>query len=89
MATPTQTTAEIVRKLGHYKKAVRELASRREKITKEYPDQWVALYHDGEGFRVFAAPSQERLLRQIDELGLDREVVATEFLNTKKRTLML
>ena len=89
MATPTQTTAEIVRKLGHYKRAARELASRREEITKDYPDQWVALYHDGEEFRLFAAKTQKKLLKRVDVLGLDRDVVATEFLSTEKRTLIL
>ncbi len=90
MATQTPTTAEkIVRKLGHYKRAAREMAARIPELTEQYPDQWVALYHDDEESRLLAASTQQKLLRKIDDLGLDRGVVAMEFLSTEKRTFIL
>ena len=70
-------------------RVVKRLAARRKELTKQFPNQWIALYHDGEAFQVFAAASQEELIRETDERGLKRDLVAIAFLETEKQTFIL
>ena len=85
----TPKDKEIARKLVLFKKVNRELSERILELTKQYPDQWIALYHKGEETRLLAAKTQMKLLRKIDTLGINRDIVATEFLSTKKRKYIL
>ena len=65
------------------------MAARREELTRQFPDQWVALYHDGEGFQTFVAKSQEELIQERDRRGLEKDFVTFTLLETERRTFIL
>ncbi len=71
------------------KSVVQELAARREELTRHHPDQWIALYREGDEFKTFAAASLEELIHESDNRGLDRNLTAIGLLETKKKKLIL
>ena len=78
--------AEIHSRLVRYSAAVSALASRRAELTEKYPDQWVAMY---QGEIACVATTLENLLNEIDKRKLPHEEVVIQFLDTKKKILVL
>ena len=55
-------------------------------LKEKYPDKWVAIAGREEPI---VADSREELRAKLDELGIDRDTVAKEFMRTKPRRMIL
>lgn len=84
-----RSAAQISQEIAAYGELVRELFARKKALTAKHPDQWVALYREGDGYGYFTASSLTALLNESDARGLDRGGIATELLSRKERTFIL
>lgn len=76
----------LKRDLEEFNRNVRFLISNYEMLLDQYPDQWIALYHE----KVVATDiTLEDLLVKLDELGIRRKGQITEFLSTSPTRLIV
>jgi len=77
---------DIYQSLRAFRRDVNLLANQRRELTKKYPNKWIA-FHDREV--VFVADTLNGLLHAVDEGGLPRDKIVTQFLGTQKITMVL
>ena len=87
--TRGRSAAQIHQEIMAYGELVRELSARKKALTAKHPDQYVALYRDGDGYEYFTAADFTALLEESDARGLDRGAIATAFLHRKEPTYIL
>ena len=80
------TPEDIYQSLMTFRKDLTALSEQRNKLTKKYPDKWIAFY---EGGVVSIATTIEELINAVEREGLPRDKVVTQFLGTKKITMVL
>ena len=86
---PVQDKAEerqLAGELERYQEAWTFLSERRARLTRQYPNQWVAIHR-----RKLVAHSRRlsEIERELRRLGLHRSHVLLEFLTEKRQTLIL
>ena len=91
-----ETTRHIIETLGgakeiheglrKYSSQVEYFESQRAKLTKQYPDQWVAM---SDGVIVATDDSLEVLIARVDDLGISRIGLLVEYLETEPRNMIL
>jgi hypothetical protein len=78
--------ATVLDDLQRYREAVSRVASRRARLTRQHPERWVAVRS---GDVVAVARTLEELLRQVDERGIPRRDVITQFLSRERHIMVL
>lgn len=82
MYTPEESAAFVAKMGGiekmfagaqEHKERHLRLSRRREELTRQYPDQWVALAPGGDPDLEIAADTLDDLLEKIDALGIPRD----------------
>ncbi len=86
---------KIVEELGGLKKMWEEgdrfealwqsLQARKEELTKQYPNKWIALYGD----KIVVASTHEELLVREDEAGFRRGHTVVDYLSTEPEIWVL
>ncbi len=79
------TPEDIYQSLRDFRKDLSLLSEQRATLTKKYPDKWIAFY---DGKMTSKADTIDELLVDIDRAGLPRDKVVTQFLGTKKITML-
>ena len=87
--TKGRSAAQIHQEIVAYGELMRELFARKKALTAKHPDQYVALYREGDGYGYFTAATFTELLDESDARGLDRGGIATAFLHRKEPTYIL
>lgn len=77
---------ETYQSIAKFRKDVEQLAKRRSQLIKQYPDRWIAFYG---GNIISVSNTLDKLLQFVESKGLDSRKVVTQYLDTKKRTLIL
>ena len=77
--------ADILAKLRAFRTRVAHLETEKERLTREYPDQWAAL-HSGD---VVVARSLEDLLRKLEGQGVPTSEAAIQFLDSNPTVMIL
>ncbi len=77
---------DIYQSLRTFRRDINCLAKQREELTRKYPNKWIAFYDGGV---VFTADTLNNLLHTVDREKLSRDKVITQFLGTKKITMVL
>jgi len=62
------------------------LSEQKDALTKRYPNKWIALYH---GKTIAIEKDLNKLIRVIKKHGFNESEVVTQFLGTKKLTMIL
>ena len=77
--------ANILKELRAFTRHVNMMASQKERLSREHPNQWAAL-HDGDP--IFA-DTLDQILEKVDEQGVPRPEVAIEFLDPDPKSFIL
>ena len=77
---------QIRRELAAYSHRVARMEERRDQLTREHPDKWVAIADDK---IVVVAGSLQEVLEELDRHGIRRADAVVEFMNTQPRNLIL
>jgi hypothetical protein len=77
---------ETVRQLREYRRDMEFLLSNEDRLLKDYPKQWIAIY-DSEVKA--AAESLQSLLVAMADLGLPKGNVVVQFMDTEQTKLIL
>ena len=78
---------EYVRKtFALHKERQERLSAMSGELKEKYPDKWVAIAGREEPI---VADSRRELYEKLDELGIDRDTVAEDFMRTKPRRMIL
>ena len=78
-----ETTARFLRE---FQRSARVLSRNQPRLVDEYPDQWIAV---SDGTVVAHGDKLDKVLRQIDQKGIDRSDVIVRFIERTQRTLNL
>lgn len=76
---------EILAKLRAFRVRVDRMESQRETLTKDYPDQWAALYSGD----FVVAESLEDLLEKLEGQGVPTHETVIQFLDSKPENMIL
>ena len=77
---------EIHQSLRTFRRDVDLLANQRRDLTRKYPNRWVAFYN---GKVELMADTLDDLLIMVDKEGIPRDKAITQYLGTKKITMVL
>jgi len=77
---------QIRENLIKFTRDVALLAQKRPELTEQYPDKWVAFYS---GEVILISDTLDKLLEGVDQKGIEREKVVTQFLSSEKITMIL
>lgn len=86
LITDLGSKEETFKSLVDFRQDVAQLAKKRSQLTRQYPDKWVAFYG---GEIISVSNTLDKLLKFVESRGLDRSKVVAQYLDTKKRTLIL
>ena len=84
VATEPADGAEILAKLRAFRARIDRLESQKERLTRNYPDQWVGL-HSGD---FVVAKSLDELLEKLEGQGVPTSEVVIQFLDSNLTTLL-
>lgn len=77
---------KIYEGLREYSSHVEYMESQRSKLTKQYPNKWVAM---SGGTIVATGDELEELIQAVDSLGISRVGLIVEYLSTEPRNMIL
>ena len=77
---------DICQSLKTFRRDVNLLANQRQELTQKYPNKWVAFYN---GKVELTADTLDDLLIMVDRDGIPRDKTITQYLGTKKITMVL
>lgn len=77
---------QVQQELERYRRDAFYLEQHREELLRQYPEQWIAIYHQQV---VGAANDLRRLIRQLERKGIPPGEVFEEFLTNKDELLIL
>lgn len=77
---------QVQQELERYRRDAFYLEQHREELLRQYPEQWIAIYHEQV---VGAAKDPRRLIRQLERKGIPPGEVFEEFLTNKDELLIL